>query len=116
MVNGTNYDGAGLNFLSIAQEFVHDDVVGVVVEAQVGYDLFVANGVAKRDPGDDANTEIGLKLAMGRAVRQLGREILKDANRLVSEAAAVKQSQDKAREAARKRKAARARAAKKALK
>lgn len=96
-----------------------DGVVAVQVSAtiDVGYtvDEYVATGAAKCDPRDKADPEIGTKLALGRAIRQLGRDILKDAQNLVNANARVIRQQEEAAALARSQKAARAEAAQKAV-
>lgn len=62
------------------------DCTIVEVMATVGYTDYTAIGSSKRDPIDDYDPEIGVELAMGRAIRQLGREILKNANAGIREA------------------------------
>lgn len=91
-----------------------EDVVAVEVSTWVGQSFFFASGSSKRDPADKQNPEIGLQLALGRAVRQLGREILKSANYLVREEDARAKKQKEASEAAKKLRAERAKQAKKA--
>lgn len=87
-----------------------DDVV--VAEAEVwldgGYEFYTSKASSRRDPSDTPNAETGLKLALGRAVRQLGREILKDGQALVRQAEIKRQSQEQAAEESRARKALRA--------
>jgi hypothetical protein len=84
---------ADLGFLSIklpetyvdAQlEVLHtDDATVVRATAIVGNTEFQATASSRRDKQDNPNAEIGVKLAVGRAIRQLGRDILHDANALV---------------------------------
>lgn len=84
-----------------------DDVV--VAEADIyldeGFEYYTSRASSRRDPSDSPNVEIGLKLALGRAIRQLGREILKDGQDLVREAEKKRQRQEEAAEEAKARKA-----------
>ena len=65
-------------------EVLHtDDATIVRASALVGGTIFEATESSKRDHLDKPNTEIGVKLATGRAIRKLGRQILHDANALV---------------------------------
>lgn len=84
-----------------------DDVV--VAEAEIvldgGYEYYAARSSSRRDPSDAPNSEIGTKLAIGRAVRQLGREILKDGQSLVREQERARRKQAEAAEKAKDKKA-----------
>lgn len=88
------------------------DVVGnddaVVAKATInffgGEDYVSVTESSKRDAGDPVNHEIGTKLAIGRALRQLGRELLRDAQEGVREQARVKKAQEEAAAAAREKK------------
>jgi hypothetical protein len=92
-----------------------DDVVVAQAQAVIeGTDVFTATGSSRRDPSDPVSYETGAKLAIGRAVRQLGRNILHDGQDLVRAQDVIKKTQIAAAEAARKRKATKAAAAKKA--
>lgn len=87
-----------------------DDVV--VAEADIwledSSEYYTSKASSRRDPSDTPNSETGLKLALGRAIRQLGREILKDGQALVRQAEVKRQAQEQAAEESRARKAARA--------
>lgn len=79
-----------------------EDAVVAQVEVNIDFaDRIVVRGVSRRDPDDRVNNEIGFKLALGRALRQAGRELLRDAQGLVREAARERESQLAATEAAR---------------
>lgn len=54
----------------------------VAVEAETILDgvIYSASGTSKCDPVDSFDYEIGLQLATGRAIRQLGRDIYKAGN------------------------------------
>lgn len=104
------------NHIFVLQLVATDDVVAAEVGAWVGPELYTAEGTSKRDKKDKPDTTVGLKLALGRAIRQLGRNILHDGQLAVHEADKLRQAQAKAGEEARKRAVARATAAKKAVK
>jgi hypothetical protein len=63
---------------------------------------------SRRNPGDPENDEIGVKLAVGRAIRSLGRMIHRDAQESVREQAEREDKQREAAERAALAKAARA--------
>jgi Domain of unknown function (DUF1876) len=64
-----------------------DDVAAVEVEVWInGKEYYSAKGSARRDPADHHNPEIAIKLALGRAYRKVGREILHEAQGLVRDA------------------------------
>lgn len=48
-------------------------------------------GTSRRHPNDQENAQIGYELALGRALRQAGRRLLRDANRRVYKAAKARQ-------------------------
>lgn len=94
-----------------------DDVTAVRVGAVIdNWDVYEAVGISKRDPRDKPDQSIASKLAFGRAVRQLGRDILHDGHAEVAKADAIRASQEAASAAGRERKAKRIKEAKKALK
>ena len=93
--------------LAVTNVVITDDVAAVEVERWINnYEFFVAKGSAKRDPRDSPDAEIALKLSLGRAIRQLGREILGEGQHLVREVDAIKRRQQEATEAQRERKIA----------
>jgi hypothetical protein len=105
------------NTISVRKIIATDDVVAVEVDAVVdGFNFYSAKGVARRDAADEPNVSIGLKLALGRAIRQLGRDILHDGHLDVYFADKALESQRQASEEGRARKAKRVAAAKKATK
>jgi hypothetical protein len=54
--------------------------VSVVLDSEKGPDrAFVAADSAKREPGDPFDESLGQQLAIGRALKRLGNEILSDA-------------------------------------
>lgn len=94
-----------------------DDATAVEIAVWINEnELFLAKAVSRRDPIDPVNPEIGLKLALGRAIRQLGRDILKEANMLVSEQDERRKRQTEASDRAHSLKIKRAQEAKKAHK
>lgn len=85
------------------------DVTVVKAELDIdGYEIFISTGASRRDPNDLRNNEIGVKLALGRAIRQIGRDILREAQEGVRGAEAKRRKQLDAAEAARFRKEAKA--------
>lgn len=83
-------EGGGL-WTDLSVETTHSpDCTIVEATATVGYVQYIAIGTSKRDPQDEYDPEVGVQLAFGRAVRQLGREILKNANAQVKEADAAR--------------------------
>jgi hypothetical protein len=105
------------NAIYVISTISNDDVTAVKVGAVVDdWDTYEAIGVSKRDPRDKPNKSIAAKLALGRAIRQLGRDILHDGHAEVAQADAVRASQEAASAAGRERKAKRIKEAKKALK
>jgi len=60
-----------------------DEATVVTATAVVAGTVYEVAESSKKDDKDRANAEIGIKLAAGRAIRQLGRNILRDANDLV---------------------------------
>ncbi len=101
---------AGINIRLANTDDVVVAEVDVWVDGNNGYEYYTSKASSRRDPSDTPNTDIGLKLALGRAIRQLGREILKDGQALVREAENKRQSQLEAAEASRIRKAERGQA------
>ena len=64
-----------------------DDAVAAEIEVEIDYfEAYKVKAVSRRDEKDNPNNEIGAKLALGRAFRQLGRELLKEAQGMVREA------------------------------
>lgn len=57
----------------------NDVFVAKVTASLDGYLHFEATGSSRRDPSDPENYELGLKLAVGRALRDLGRQIHREA-------------------------------------
>jgi uncharacterized protein DUF1876 len=57
----------------------HPDVTTVVASA-LGFEC---TGIARRSPQDRNDAQVGIELAMGRAIRQLGRQMLHEANEMV---------------------------------
>jgi hypothetical protein len=88
-----------------------DDAVAVKAVADILVDgegtYYEAVGTSKRDKHDPADHAIGVKLAAGRAIRDLGRQIHRDAQELVrrqsDKAAEQKKAQEKALKAKKKR-------------
>jgi hypothetical protein len=93
-----------------------EDATVVKASAWIGDDYYESVGSARRDPRDIPNASIGLNLAVGRAIRQLGRDILSDGQERVREADEFSKRQAEAGAEARKRKDERAKALKKQLK
>lgn len=60
---------------------------------------YAAQAGARLDPADKEDPVIGLKLAMGRAIRKLGQEILRDGRRDVEKADQIVKRQKEAQEA-----------------
>lgn len=60
-----------------------DEATVVTATAVIAGTVYETVESSKKDERDKANSEIGIKLAAGRAIRQLGRNILRDANDLV---------------------------------
>jgi len=85
-----------------------------VVTAEVGVDVdgvfYSAVGTSKTAHPDKFDPEIGVKIATGRAIRQLGRNILKDGQDEVHRRDRVRQAQIEQSERAREIRAARGRA------
>jgi hypothetical protein len=96
---------------------VDSDVIAVEVEAVVnGFDYYFAKAASRRHPEDKQDSELGTKLAVGRAIRQIGRDILRDAQERVRENDKALDSQKQASEDARKKKEQRTRQIRKQLK
>lgn len=103
-----DYNPEPSSHMSIA---VHGNGDVTVVKASLeldNYEVFEAVGASRRDPQDSKNNEIGVKLALGRAIRQIGRDILREAQDGVREAEIRRRKQLDAAEAARFRKEAKA--------
>lgn len=76
-----------------------DDTAKVAEATTIFNDRYVsAIGVSKRDPSDRPNETIGTNLAVGRAVRQLGRKILAETNADIRKAAHAAERQRQAHE------------------
>lgn len=86
-----------------------EDATVAHVDFVLNNDEYFTAGSSRRSPEDKDDAEIGYKLAMGRAFRLLGRELLKDGNKAVKRAAKQRAAQQAASDAAKaKRDAARA--------
>lgn len=86
-----------------------EDATVAHVDFVLNNDEYFTAGSSRRSPEDKDDAEIGYKLAMGRAFRLLGRELLKDGNKAVKKAAKQRAAQQAASDAAKaKRDAARA--------
>lgn len=55
----------------------------IVATARVGTETFVEAGAAVKDEHDEYQKEVGAKLALGRALRDLGRQLTRSAMREV---------------------------------
>lgn len=63
------------------------EAVAAEIELEIDYfETYKIKAVSRRDEKDNPNNEIGAKLALGRAFRQMGRELLKEAQGMVREA------------------------------
>jgi hypothetical protein len=90
-----------------------EDVITVV--ANDFSERHQAVGVSRRHPDDQQDQDLGLMLAQGRALRQLGRNILREANEQVRKNADAARRQEEASQAAKKaRNARRAKASREA--
>jgi len=74
--------------------------VGVWVNGDGAAEYFVAKGDSRRDPRDKNDPEVAFKLALGRAIRQVGRDILSDGQTKVREHDHVARRQAEASKAA----------------
>lgn len=68
--------------LAATKTFANDEFASV----EVRLNNIKVEGIAKRDPADKPNQDIGLTLATGRALRKLGGQIINEANKAVAEA------------------------------
>lgn len=64
----------------------------VRVSLNTGKKTYVRHGTSRRDPSDTFDPQLGYDLAMGRALRAIGRAVLKDANAEVRKRERRKQS------------------------
>lgn len=110
------YDGPASVEVGI-NSITDGDVVAVEATAWInGVDLYKVSASSRRDPHDPCNPEIGVKLAVGRALRQLGREILKEGQDGVRRQDKARRTQELASQEARNRKEKRRKAAIRSLK
>ncbi len=94
------YEDSSNQWPSVCVQIIHtEDATVAQATLWSGEDYFTAKGSSRRDPADVDNREVGIKLALGRALRQLGREILKDGNNLVRQEDIKRKTQQAATEA-----------------
>lgn len=83
--------------IQVANIVVTDDAAAVEVNLWLNHhELFTAREVSRRDPHDRNDPEIGIKLALGRAIRQLGRNILAEGQAKVRQTDKVSRRQRQA--------------------
>jgi hypothetical protein len=100
--------------LRVTQLIETGNVIAVEVEATLpDWEVYTSAGTAVCDPKDKFNPEVGLKLALGRAIRQIGRDILHEGQASVHAADKARKSQEEASAKGLALKAARAKKAKK---
>jgi hypothetical protein len=91
--------------VTIANKVVTDDVAAVEVHVWLNdSEYYIGKGASRRDPSDKVDHETGFKLALGRALRDVGRGILREGNDRVKEADAFSKQQKAASDAARAKK------------
>lgn len=100
----TEYENPELH-VTIANKIVTDDVAAVEVHVWVNdSEYYVGKGASRRDPEDKVDHETGFKLALGRALREVGRGLLREGNERVRDADQFAKQQKAASEAARSKK------------
>lgn len=71
------------------------DVTAVEVQVIINDTLFTGRGTARRDPADLPDPKLALELATGRALRDVGRRMLREANvQIRANAEASRQRED----------------------
>lgn len=89
----------------VTDSVVTDDVAAVEVNVWINEsEYYIGKGTSRRDPEDKVDHETGYKIALGRAIREVGRGILREGNERVKDADAFKKQQQQATEAAKARK------------